>query len=123
MTISRKIFSANVTLPANQATSLYTLMKNSALHWGYESTALTQPSMDSILGSEAGIIPSADVYVGVDSNVRGGALGGSTYKGVLAPGGDNYSLQDFGPRGMIDPNQIWLYNQSGCTVDVTFQAR
>lgn len=123
MTISRKIFSANVTLPANAATSLYTLMKLSPLYWGYESTALTQPSMDSILGSEAGLLPSGDIYIGIDSNVRGAALGGSTYKGVLASGGENYSLQDFGPRGMIDPNQIWLYAQSGATVDVTFQAR
>lgn len=123
MTISRKLFSANVTLPADTATSLATLMKNSALHWGYESTALTQPSMDSILGSEAGLVPAGDIYIGIDSNVRAGALGGSTYKGVLAAGGANYSLQDFGPRGMIDPNQIWLYAQSGATIDVTFQAR
>lgn len=123
MTISRKIFSANVTLPANTATSLYTLMKNSALHWGYETTALTEPSMDSILGSEAGIVPSGNVYIGVDSNVRNAALGGATYKGVLAAGGANYSLQDFGPVGMIDPNQIWLYAQSGAGIDITFQAR
>lgn len=123
MTISRKVFSANVTLPANTATSLYALMKSSALHWGYESTALIQPSMDSILGSEAGFVPSGDVYVGIDGNVRNAALGGSTYKGVLAVGGANYSLQDFGPMGMIDPNQVWLYAQSGAGIDLTFQAR
>lgn len=120
---SRKIFNAQVTLPANTATSLATLMRDSPLHWGLESN-LTSPSMDSILGSEAGFIPSATVYVGSDSNVRGGAIGGSTYKGVTATGGANYSLQDFGGgNGMIDPNQIFLYNQSGCTVDLTFQAR
>lgn len=118
---SRKVFSANVNLPPDTATSLRTLMRNSPLHWGLESD-LTTPSMDSILGSEAGIIPSATVYVGSDANVRGGAIGGSTYKGATALGGLNYSLQDFGP-GMIDPNQVWLYNQSGCTIDVTFQAR
>lgn len=122
MTTSRKVFSANVTLPANTATSLATLMRNSALHWGLQSD-LTSPSMDSILGSEAGIIPSGNVYVGSDANVRGGAIGGSTYKGVTVLGGSNYSLQDFGPAGMIDPNQIYFYNQSGCTMDVTFQAR
>lgn len=122
MTISRKIFNANVTLPANTATSLATLMRNSALHWGLESD-LASPSMDSFLGSEAGIVPSANVYIGSDSNVRSAAIGGSSYRGVLAPGGANYSLQDFGPMGMIDPNQVWFYNQSGCTMDVTFQAR
>jgi hypothetical protein len=79
--------------------------------------------MDSILGSEAGIIPSGDIYVGIDENVRGAALGGSTYRGVLALGGKSYSLRDFGPVGMIDPNQVWLYAQSGATLDVTFQAR
>lgn len=119
---SRKVFSANVNLPPDTATSLRTLMRNSPLHWGLESD-LTTPSMDSILGSEAGIIPSATVYVGSDANVRGGAIGGSTYKGVTVLGGTNYSLQDFGQAGMIDPNQVWLYNQSGCTIDVTFQAR
>lgn len=123
MTISRKMFSANVTLPANTATSLYTLMRDSALHWGYESTALTQPSMDSILGSEGILLPSGDVYVGIDSNVRNAALGGSTYQGVLAAGGQKYVLEDFGPRGMIDPNQIWLFAQSEASVDLTFQAR
>ncbi len=123
MTISRKFFSANVSLPADQATSLYTLMKLSPLHWGYETTALTDPSMDSILGSEAGIVPSGDVYVGSDANVRGGPVGGDTYKGVLIPAGENYSLQDFGPRGMIDPNQIFVYAQSGATLGLTFQSR
>lgn len=122
MTTSRKVFNANVSLPANTATSLATLMRNSALHWGLEAD-LTSPSMDSFLGSEAGIIPSGNVYVGSDSNVRGGAIGGDTYKGVLVLGGTNYSLQDHGPAGMIDPNQVWFYNQSGCTVDITFQAR
>ena len=122
MTLSRKVFSANVTLPAATATSLYTLMKNSALHWGYEDTTLTQPSLDSILGSEMGIVPSADVYVGADANVRNTA-GVGTYQGVRAASGANYSLQDFGPVGMIDPNQIYLYNVAGCTIDLTFQAR
>jgi len=98
-------------------------MKNSALHWGFETTALTTPSMDSILGSEAGIVPDATIYIGSDANVRNAALGGDTYRGVTAIGGQNYSLQDFGPFGLIDPNQIYLFNQSGCGVDVTFQAR
>lgn len=123
MTVSRKIFSANVTLPAATATSLNILMRDSLLHWGFEDTSLTTPSMDSILGSEAGIVPASDVYIGIDSNVRNAAGGGGTYQGVLAAAGENYSLQDFGPRGMIDPNQIWLYSVGGTTVDLTFQAR
>lgn len=122
MTTSRKFFSATVALPANTATSLMTLMRNSPLHWGLEAD-LTAPSMDSILGSEGGFVPEATVYVGSDANVRGGAIGGGTYKGVTATGGENYSLQDFGPAGMIDPNQIWFYNQSGTNIDVVFQSR
>lgn len=116
MTISRKIFIGRVTIPAITPTSLNDLMKNSALHWGYESTALTQPSMDSILGSEAIITPDANVYVGVDNTV-------SPTTGIVAAAGQNFSLQDVGPRGMIDPNQIWLYSQSGSGMAVTFQAR
>jgi len=125
MTISRKFFSCNVSLPADTATSLLALMQASPLYWTYESTARTTPSMDSILGSEAGLVPSGTVYIGSDSNVRGlGGAGGSTYQGVAAIGGQNYSLQDFGSDfGLIDPTQIYLYAQSGATIDVTFQAR
>lgn len=122
MTTSRKIFNATVALPADSATSLATLMRNSSLHWGLEGD-LTTLSMDSILGSEVGLTPEATSYIGSDSNVRGGALGGSTYKGVTVLAGQNYSLSDMGFGGLIDPNQIWLYNQSGTNVSVVFQAR
>lgn len=122
MTISRKIFSATVALPAATATSLYTLMKNSALHWGFEDAALTIPSMDSILGSEARITPAATTYIGNDANV-GASDSSPTYKGVAVAGEQSYSLTDMGPRGLIDPNQIWLYNQSGTNIAVVFQAR
>lgn len=116
MTISRKIFIGRVTVPADTPTSLYTLMKLSPLHWGYETTALTQPSMDSILGSEASIVPDGTVYIGVDNTV-------SPSTGVAVAGAASFNLQDFGPRGMIDPNQIWIYSQSGGQMAVTFQAR
>lgn len=122
MTISRKIFSATVALPANQATSLYTLMRDSALHWGFEDTSLTTPSMDSILGSEAKITPEATTYLGSDANVRSSASG-DNYQGVTLAANAVYDLTDMGPVGMIDPNQIWLYNQSGTNVSVVFQAR
>lgn len=122
MTISRKVFSANVTLPPNVATSLADLMKNSLLHWGYETTALTTPSMDSLLGSEAGIVPSATVNIGSDSNVRD-ANADPLYKGVTVLAGQNYSLQDFGYGGLIDPSQIFIYRNAGTTLDVVFQSR
>ena len=122
MSVSRKIFLANVMLPAATATSLVTLMQASALHWTLEAD-LTTPSLDSILGSEVGIVPSATIYAGSDANVRGGALGGGTYKGVTVLANANFSLQDFGPIGSLDPNQIWLYNQSGCSLDLIFTAR
>lgn len=122
MTISRKIFSANCTLPPGVATSLADLMKNSILHWGYETSALTTPSMDSILGSEAGIVPAATVNIGSDSNVRD-ANADPLYKGVTVLVGQNYSLQDFGYGGLIDPTQIYIYRAAGTTIDVVFQAR
>ena len=116
MTISRKIFIGRVTLPGITPTSLATLMRTSSLHWGLESD-LTTPSMDSTTGSEAGIIPDAPVYIGIDNTV-------SPTTGMAVAAGVNFSLQDFGPAfGVIDPNQIWFYNQSGCQMAVTFQAR
>lgn len=116
MTISRKVFIGRVTVPPITPISLYALMRDSPLHWGYETTALTQPSMDSILGSEASIVPDGPVFVGVDNTV-----GPTTGKAVA--GGASFNLQDVGPRGMIDPNQIWFYSQSGGQMAVTFQAR
>ena len=122
MSLSRKIFNANVTLPPGVATSLADLMKTSLLHWGYETTALTTPSLDSIIGSECGIVPAATINIGSDSNVRD-ANADPLYKGITVPANQNYSLQDFGYGGLIDPNQIWLYRTAGTTVDVVFQAR
>lgn len=114
--LSRKLFIGRVSIPAITPTSLNDLMKTSSLHWGYESTALTQPSMDSILGSEGQIVPDAAVYVGSDNTVSP-----TTGKAVAA--GAILSLTDMGPVGMIDPNQIWLYSQNGSGAAVVFQAR
>lgn len=111
---SRKMFVGRVTLPPDAATSLAVMMRDSPLHWGYETTALTTPSMDSIIGSECGIVPDGPVTIGSDSNVR--------TQGIPVAGGANFSLQDFGP-GLIDPNQIYFYSQSGSGMSVTFQAR
>lgn len=122
MTTSRKIFSGRITIPNNQATSLYAMMRDSPLHWGFESTALTIPSLDSILGSEVGIVPDGDIWIGSDANVKNTTVG-NFYQGVHIAGGANYSLQDFGPVGLIDPNQIFIYSVSGGGADLTFQAR
>lgn len=122
MTTSRKIFSGRITIPGNQATSLYALMRDSALHWGFETTALTTPSLDSIIGSEVGLVPDGEIWIGADANVKNAAAG-SFYQGVHIAGGANYSLQDFGPMGLLDPNQIFIYSVSGGGADLTFQAR
>jgi hypothetical protein len=117
MTTSRKIFIGRVSLPAITPSSLFQLMRDSPLHWGFESTALTAPSMDSITGSECGVVPDAAVFIGSDSNV-------SPSTGIALAAGANFSLQDFGDKfGVIDPNAIWFYSQSGCGMAVTFQAR
>jgi len=123
MTISRKIFQGRIIIPGDQAVSLNTLMAQSPLHWGYESTAQTTPSMDSIIGSEVGLTPDGIIYVGSDANVKN-ATAGSFYQGIRVNGGQNYSLQDFGGgTGLIDPNQIYLYSVSGSGADLVFQAR
>ena len=116
MSISRKIFIGRVSLTAITPTSLYDLMKNSALHWGFETTALTTPSFDSIIGSEAAITPDAAVQIGIDNTVA--------TNGITVAAGQSFSLKDFGPAfGIIDPNAIWFYSQSGSGMAVTFTAR
>lgn len=122
MTISRKFFSANVTLPANTATSLLQLMISSALHWTFEDTTLTAPSLDSILGDSVLLTPDEVTYLGSDSNVRA-TTGVGTYKGATLPADETTSLQDFAKYGLIDPNQIYLFNASGTTIDVVFSGR
>lgn len=122
MTVSRKLFSANVTLPANTATSLYELMRDSLLHWGFEDTTLTTPSMDSIIGDSVILTPDDTTYLGSDANVRS-TTGGGNYKGAALPADTATPLQDFAKYGLIDPNQVYLYNQSGTTIDVVFSAR
>lgn len=117
MTIARKIFIGRVSIPAITPTSLLTLMTQSSLHWGFESTALTQPSMDSILGSNAGVVPDAAIYAGSDNTVN-------PTTGIAVAAGENFSLQDFGSDyGVIDPNQIYFYSQSGSGMVVTFSGR
>jgi len=115
--ISRKIFIGRVSLPAITPTSLYSMMRDSSLHWGFEDTTLTTPSLDSITGSEAQVKPDAQVFVGSDSNV-------SPSTGIALAAGATLSLEDFGSMyGVIDPNAIWFYNQAGCQMNVVFQAR
>lgn len=117
---SRKFFSSTVVLPAATATSLATLMQDSILHWGLQDD-LVNPSMDSFLGDEASITPDSTVYVGNDANVRN-ADATPLYKGVAVTASQNYSLQDFGARGNIDPNAIWLYSAAGANIVLVFQA-
>lgn len=122
MTIARKMFNGRIAIPGDSATSVLSLMTASPLHWGFETTALTAPSLDSIIGSECGIVPDGDVWIGSDASVKNTASG-SFYQGVKIPAGTNYSLQDFGPIGIVDPNQLYLYSVSGCGADLTFTAR
>lgn len=122
MTTSRRIFNGRINVPGDQATSLYALMRDSALHWGFETTALTTPSLDSIIGSEIGIIPDGSMWLGSDANVKNTSAG-SFYQGVFLAGGQNFSLQDFGPMGLLDPNSLYLYSISGGGADLTFTAR
>ena len=119
---ARKIFNAVATLSAITPTSLLSLMQTSALKWTYETDGTT-PSMDSVLGSEAGIVPGQNIWIGSDSNVRD-QTGGSFYQGFPVASGSNYSLQDFGGgTGNIDPTQIYLYARNDTPIAIAFQAR
>lgn len=121
MSRSRKMFLGRVTVPNNEATSLNTLMGQSALKWGFETDGTT-PSLDSIIGSECFITPDSPIWLGSDANVKNATVG-SSYQGIAVGAGVKYSLQDFGPMGMIDPNQIYLYSVNGTSAELTFQAR
>lgn len=116
--LCRTFFSATVTLPAATATSVATLMRNSILHWGENGDG--SPSMDSFMGSELGLVPSGTIYVGSDANVRN-ADADPLYKGAEVAAAENYSLQDSGMRGIIDPETIWLYSVGGANIELTFQ--
>lgn len=115
MTTSRKLFIGRVTLPPLVATSLYEMMRDSSLHWGFETTALTTPSLDSILGSECSVIPDAAVYRGIDSTLN-------SSNGVLLAAGGTFEVEDFA-GGVVDPTQIYFWNQSGTQMSVIFKAR
>lgn len=118
--LCRNFFSATVTLPAATATSLETLMRDSILHWGWQDSSQDEASMDSFYGSEGSFVPDAAVYVGSDQNVRN-ANADPLYQGTLVAANANYSLQDPGMRGFIDPATIWLYSAAGANLGVTFQ--
>jgi hypothetical protein len=120
---SRKFFSATVTLPANTPTSLLSLMQLAPLYWTFESDGTTL-SLDSTTGSEASVTPEGVTYVGDDNLVRGDNAVSPQYRGAPVVANQNYSLQDFGSAyGIIDPNAVWLYSQSGTRVAIVFQAR
>ena len=114
--IARKIFIGRVTVPALTISSLYALMRDSPLHWGFETTALTDPSLDSIIGSEAIVVPDGAVRVSSDPTI------GPT--GILRAAATPLDLKDFGPAfGIIDPTTIYFWSQSGLGMDVMFTAR
>ena len=119
MSTSRKIFIGRVFVPAMAAASLYQLMRDSALHWGFEDTTLTTPSLDSIIGSNCICVPDGAVRIGSDNTT-------SKTVGITKAAAAAFSLSDFGPDyGIIDPNAIWFYavSNSGTGMDVTFTAR
>lgn len=122
MSRSRKLFNSRIQIPGDQAVSLLSVMQTSPLKWTYESDGST-PSMDSILGSEVGLVPDSTIWIGSDANVKNSTVGGF-YQGIRVAAALNYSLQDFGGgTGLIDVNQIWLYSVSGTGCDCTFQGR
>lgn len=117
MSISRKMFIGRVLAPGGVASSLLSLMQASALHWGLEAD-LTTPSLDSIIGSECGIVPDGAVRISSDPTTAA--------TGINLAAATNFSLQDFGPDfGIIDPTQIffWSVNPSGTGMNVIFTAR
>ena len=118
MATSRKMFIGRVLVPGLVATSLYAMMRDSALHWGFEDTTLSTPNFDSIIGSECIVVPDGAVRIGSDSTTAAA--------GIAKAAAAVFSLSDYGPDfGIIDPNAIYFYSvsPSGTGMDVTFTAR
>ena len=126
MSSSSKFFSENVAIPAATATSMATLLRTAG--FGFERDPVTNaitaiPSLDSIDGIGASIVPAGIVYVGHDQFVRDAAVAGPPrlYKGALAAVAQKFGLDDF-VRGVIDPNEVWFYSAGGTTADLVFKA-
>jgi hypothetical protein len=114
--ISRKIFIGRVTVVGGTPASLYELMRDSPLHWGFETTALTTPSLDSIVGSEVTVIPDGQVRIGSDPTIV-------ATNGINYAGGATINMQDFGMFGVIDPTAIYFSSISGTGMGVNFHAK
>ena len=126
MSTAHKFFSENVTIPVSTPVSMKTLLQTAG--WGFEKDPITNaisttPSLDSFNGIGASIVPAANVYVGHDQFVGDAVVAGPPrlYKGALAAAAQKFGLDAF-CRGIIDPNEVWLFSAGGTTVDLVFKA-
>lgn len=117
---ARKFFSKRISMPSNQALSLYAMMQlapataNEAV-WGFNPDG-TFPSMDSSWGDGATLIPvSQSVFVGDSADVTAAT-------GVPVAPGVPYGLQDYCP-GIIDAEAVFVYSTNAQSIDVIFLGR
>lgn len=117
---ARKFFSRRVTIPSNQALSLYALMQlapatASDAVWGFNADG-TFPSLDSSWGDGATIIPASQtVYVGRSADV-------TAANGVPCNATVPYNLVDY-CGAIVDTEQVFIYSTNAQGIDIVFQGR
>lgn len=121
----RKLFSEVCAAAALTPVSMATLMRNAG--WGLVPDAnndpTTTPSLDSFMGDAGSITPLAGtIYIGHDQYVRNVAGAGPprTYAGVPVTVGVKFLLEAF-CRGIVDPEQVWIYSVGGENVAIVLE--
>lgn len=91
--------------------------------WGLDPDSNNSPtiakSMDSFMSIGGTVIPVSDAYFGDSQYVRDVAAVGSPvlYKGVLAAGGQPFSLNDY-CRGVVDDETVFIYSTAGQDMEI-----
>lgn len=112
---ARKFFSRTVAHPGG-AVSLAALKRIAG--WGFtpdsNNVPTSQVSMDSFTENSGSVIPASDAYFGDSEFVRDAAAAGPPvlYQGVLASGGQPFSLEEF-CRGVIGDDNVYIYSAAG----------
>lgn len=111
----RNFFSETVEHPGG-AVTLAALMRLGG--WGLNPDG--SKSADSFTGDNAQFIPTTDMYVGWDENVRDAAAD-PLYAGILASGATPFNVTAW-CRGVVATDDIWIYSAAAQAVQIVFQS-
>lgn len=111
----RNFFSETVSHPGG-AVTLAALLRIGG--WG--SNADGSKSADSFTGDNIQIIPTTDMYIGWDENVRD-VSAPPLYAGVLASGATPFNVTAH-CRGVAAADDIWAYSPGVQDVQIVFQS-